>query len=81
MSTVVMSVLSVEGCGIATEVIIQPKIELMAIIFASVSYFFSSEITDQICPYPSKMSTGEDVLNEVFRKLVSLKLNVHRSVT
>jgi len=60
-----MRILEVGGCGIGTEVILHPKIELMAIVFPSVSYFFSPDRTDQICLFSSKMSTGEDVLNEV----------------
>jgi len=55
MSTVVMSVLAVDGCGIATEVIIYSKIELMAIIFPSMSYFFSPDRTDQIFSFPRKL--------------------------
>jgi len=47
-------------CGIATEVIIYSKIELMAIIFPSMSYFFSPDRTDQIFSFPRKLESIVD---------------------
>jgi len=40
------SMLALDRCGIVIEEIILPKIKLMAIVFPSVSYFFSPDRID-----------------------------------